>query len=179
MLEEVKHSLHQPKTALIIWNRHQTEFEITEENVSKILNAMKLVHSEVEVSFLVKFFPDCLSLVKNRRELSQILETICHWIVMSTKSLEAECKRSWPQCGIEFGQTMLDALFKKDDPINNKGHAGITDARIPLLLQEHKNTKVRIIYLSPSFSFFMACFKVIYYIFVFKAKQNQFKLYWL
>ena len=53
--------------------------------------------------------------------------------------LEAEKNSNWPESGIRHAQTMLDALHVKD--VKDEAHNGLINDRIPLLLQQHSNTR--------------------------------------
>ena len=53
--------------------------------------------------------------------------------------LEAEKNFNWPESGICHAQTMVEALHVKD--VKDDDHNGLMNDRIPLLLQEHSNTK--------------------------------------
>ena len=89
-----------------------------------------------------KVVHDCLSLMKDQRDLSRALELLSTWIVATTTSLESENKTVWPQIGIDFAQGMLDVLESQQNV--NKDELGLNSVRIPLLIQAHKNQKVHI-----------------------------------
>ena len=90
MLEECKKRLEVKdfKSALIIWNRHQSDFEI---HASQILELLRCLPSSSEnvgffIQFMIKFLPDCLHLVQDKSQTSQILEILAKWIIYTTKS---------------------------------------------------------------------------------------------
>ena len=143
MLDEMKKILQQGliSKSLIIWNRHQTAFDLSATSILDILNSLPRPMIENMV-FLGKFVPDCLSLMKDQRDLSRALELLSTWIVATTTSLESENKTVWPQIGIDFAQGMLDVLESQQNV--NKDELGLNSVRIPLLIQAHKNQKVHI-----------------------------------
>ena len=142
MLEEMKKLLEQEQVdqALIIWNRHQTELLLDQISILEILNALPRSTTS-KMSFLNKFIPDCLALTKNQKNLSEVIELIARWILLTTTSIEVDFKNAWPQIGIDFAQTMLDAF--EVQPNGSEDELGLTRVRIPLMLQAHKNQKVR------------------------------------
>ena len=153
MLEEMKKLLQQGlmDKSLIIWNRHQSEFNMNATTILDILNSLPRLMME-NMAFLDKFIPDCLSLMKDQRDLSTVLELVSKWIFATTTSLEADNKSVWPQLGIDFAQGMLDILESQQNV--NKDDIGLNSVRIPLLIQAHKNQKVSIFldtFLSPQF----------------------------
>ena len=126
--------------ALIVWNRHQSEFEIHPNDVLSVIRCIPKPNPEDTKSynaFLCKFLPDCLHLTSHT---SQVLEILSKWIIYTTKGLEAEKKNLWPQSGLEHAKTMLQALHAKS---LTKGDCSkdLSNGRIPLLLQEHKLSK--------------------------------------
>lgn len=152
MLGECKRLLKagQLSGALVIWNRHQSEFELDVEQILDILTSIPTSNfgpsQAPKLAFLAKFVPDCLLLVKNQRDLAGVLETLGKWIIVTAKSLEAENRSMWPQSGIVFAQTMLDALHsatRVDDEVGLIGR-GLTHIQIPLLFQEQKLSKVSV-----------------------------------
>ena len=141
MLDEMKQLLQQGlvNKSLIVWNRHQTEFDLDATKMNAILNA--LTRSMMEnMPFLSKFVPDCLALMKDQKDLSNVLELVSTWIMTTTTSLEAANKSVWPQLGIDFAQGMIDVLESQQNA--SKDDLGLNSVRIPLLIQAHKNHKV-------------------------------------
>ena len=92
MLEECKKRLEIKdfKSALIIWNRHQADFEIQASQILELLRCLPRPSSSETVGFftqfLTQFLPDCLHLVQDKVHTSQILEILAKWIIYTTKS---------------------------------------------------------------------------------------------
>ena len=146
MMEECKKlmDIRDFQGALILWTRHQSDFQIHTNDVLSLLNYLPRPNPE-EIEFynslVTKILPDCLHLIQNKKDISQVLEILAKWIIHTTKRLETERKFDWPQSGIDHAQLMLESLhfikgFKED-----KHNDGLISVRIPLLLQEHKHAK--------------------------------------
>lgn len=144
--------LGEVKAALIIWNRHQSEFSVllNPQRILEILNCIPKGNNfssnqGAKMTFLAKFLPDCLHL--SSTQASNVLDILAKWICATSKALEAENRSAWPLSGIVFSQTMFDALHVQanQDLIGDEGLGGLATVRLPLLLQEHKHNKVRIL----------------------------------
>ena len=91
MLEECKKRLEIQdfKSALIIWNRHQSDFDIHASQILELLRCLPSSSSEnvgFFTQFMIQFLPDCLHLVQDKSHASQILEILAKWIIYTTKS---------------------------------------------------------------------------------------------
>ena len=91
MLEECKKRLEIQdfKSALIIWNRHQSDFDIHASQILELLRCLSSSSSEnvgFFTQFMIQFLPDCLHLVQDKSHASQILEILAKWIIYTTKS---------------------------------------------------------------------------------------------
>ncbi len=139
ILEEMKRvlSVGKLKQALVIWNRHHTDFDINLTTFESVLNALP-ASAQAKKEFLKVVIPDFLSLIGDPRELSEAVEYFAQWILMTTNSLETDCKSNWPQAGIDFAKEMLHAVEKVD-----QDDLRLSSARISLLIDSLKRREVK------------------------------------
>ena len=136
MFSQLKLSLQQGDVhaAIILWTRHQSDVEWNQEMIRTLLETMP---SKVEsLEFLPKFISESILKMRDQAAVASTVEIFSAWIVSSTKALESKKKMlAWPQSGLEFAQSLLEALYVAD-----KDDKGLSSARIPLLLQKHKSS---------------------------------------
>ena len=120
--------------AIILWTRHQDDVEWNQEMIRTLLET---IPSKLEsLEFLSKFISESVLKMRDQAAMASTVEIFSAWIVSSTKALESKKKMLvWPQSGLDFAKSLLEALHVAD-----KDDKGLSSSRIPLLLQEHKNS---------------------------------------
>ena len=141
IFEELKQVLNKGdvQAALVLWIRHQSELDLDPDRVRMVLEiaGQSLAINVESLDFLRRIITDCmLKLARNQASaaMTETIETICSWILTSTKALESKKKINWPKSGLDFATALFDALHNVDREDNC-----LVSGRIPLLLQEQKN----------------------------------------